>query len=166
MVTCPTAERRTCSVFQVTESIIILYILYTEYAENMDSQMHDKYSQNNLDLVYIKSISNGYYVRCDCITSFYVIKWVAQSLVNNTLRPPKSNSLPTRALQYLATLKSLIIQLGKQALRMRKHFTSASNSYNLPLTTLQQRSIAPLNEISPTTPPVWVNTSTVIQRMS
>jgi hypothetical protein len=103
----------------------------------MDSQMRDnKYSQNNLDLVHIKYIPNGYYVRCDCITSFYVIKWVAHSSVNNTLqRPPKSNSLSARALQDLATLKSLIVQLGKRALGMRKHFTSASNSYNLALTT-------------------------------
>jgi hypothetical protein len=70
----------------------------------------DKYPHNNLDLVHIKSISNGYYVRCDCITSFYVITWVAQNSVHNTLqRPPELSSLSARALQYRRTFKFLIV---------------------------------------------------------
>jgi hypothetical protein len=78
--------------------------------------MHDnKYSQINLDLVHIKSIFNGYYVRCDYITSFYVIKWVAYNLIHNALqRPPELSSLSATALQNRPTLRFLIVQLQNE----------------------------------------------------
>lgn len=93
------------------------------------------------------------------MTSFYVIKWVAYNLIHNALqRPPELSSLLVKARLYRSTLKFLIVQSRKQrALSMREHLLALVTSTTI---RLQDCSIVTLNEINPTTAPVWVNTDT------